>query len=45
MRCKKTLGETNADAVETLQNASHDRKDAAEDGATKEGAESKLEME
>jgi hypothetical protein len=39
------LVETNADAAETLQNASRDQRDAAEDGATKEGAESKLEME
>jgi hypothetical protein len=45
VRCKETLVETNADAVETVQNASRDRRDAAEDGATKEGAESKLEME
>jgi hypothetical protein len=39
------LVETNTDAVETLQNASRDRRDTAEDGATEEGAENKLEME
>ena len=41
MRCKETLVETNADAAETLQNASRDRRDTAEDGATEEGAESR----
>ena len=41
MRCNETLVGTNADAAETLQNASRDRRDTAEDGATEEGAESR----